>query len=125
MFKGANICTKFIVEEMAKLTKVMAEMVDETREKVKNEVELIETKYKLKLKKVHLDCDHLKEQIAEKSQEIFACKRNGKILEEELERFKKGNITLDESNTTKLLLLEKNLESTFQKLVGLNIAADY
>lgn len=96
----------------------MEEIVDGTKDKVKNEIEIIETKYLVKLKKVNIDVDSMKEELTLKCEEISQHKKEYKILEEEFERIKKGNINLDESSTTKLLILEKNLESTFQKLVS-------
>lgn len=44
--------------------------------------------------------------------------RRNKMVEEEMMFLKKGNVCVDDSTTSKLLILEKNLESTFQKLVG-------
>lgn len=102
---------------MAKLKKIMSEMVNEMEEKVKNEVELIDTKYNIKFKKAKMDVDNLKEELTTKNDEINKYKKELKTLEEDLQRISKGNITIDESNTSKLLILEKNLESTFQKLV--------
>lgn len=102
---------------MDKLTKLMVDLVDETKEKVKNEIEINEAKYKIKLTKINLDLDSLKEDLALKNEELNKTKKEFKSLEDELNRIKKGNICIDDSNTSKLLILEKNLESTFQKLV--------
>lgn len=92
--------------------------MDETSDKVKNEVEMIEAKYKIKFHNVSLELDDVKEKLTSKNNEILKYKRECKILEEQLERINKGCINIDESKTSKLLILEKNLESTFQKLVS-------
>lgn len=103
---------------MDRISKLMEDLVEETKEKVKNEVEVIEAKYNVKLRKINIDTESLKEELKLKNEEVAKHKKGYKMLEEDFERIKKGNINLDESNTTKLLILEKNLESTFQKLVS-------
>lgn len=92
--------------------------MEEAAEKIKSETGKTREECDLKIKEVQKVTKKLKEELNAKNIELEKCIREGKLLEEELERIRKGNICIDESNTSKLLILEKNLESTFQKLVN-------
>ncbi|KAI4463963.1 hypothetical protein MML48_4g00006719 [Holotrichia oblita] len=51
------------------------------------------------------------------AKELEKEKNTSKVLEERLDIIQKGNLTIETSSTSKLLMLEKNLESTFQNLL--------
>lgn len=104
-------------EEVTELSNSLAQIIKEADEKIKNEVEIIKKQYNENLKKLLDDIKELKTELNSKNFELQKVTRECKMLEEEISRRKQGNILMDDSNTSKLIVLEKNLESSFQKLV--------
>ncbi|RZC36122.1 sodium channel and clathrin linker 1-like, partial [Asbolus verrucosus] len=94
-------------EEIVRLSTSLAEVINETDVKVKT----IKNEHDQKLDKVLND-------LKESQEEVKNYSKKCTFLEEEIERLHKGQVYIDESSTSKLLMLEKNLENTFQKLVS-------
>lgn len=98
----------------------------EADEKIKKEKELIKEQYNENLSELVKDMRQIKSNLNDKNLDFEQQIRRNKMLEEEMQALRKGNITMDDDSTTsKLLILEKNLESTFQKLVSLQIFNNY
>lgn len=89
----------------------------ETEEKIQNEVAIVKTEFGTIQEKLQTNLKNLENEISLKNLEIEKFSTKCSLLESELDRFRKGNITMDDMHTSKLFVLEKNLESTFQKLV--------
>lgn len=92
----------------------------ETEEKIKSEVAQIKIEYTKKVESLQVELKKVESEVLMKNLEIEKYSTKCSLLENELDRFKKGNFTIDDMHTSKLLVLEKNLESTFQKLVSIH-----
>jgi len=103
---------------MRKMSDILSEVIEETNSKLKQELEQSKQHYSDKLNKIKKDMKNVLQDLETKGNELEKHRNMSKVLEEEVERLRKGNINFDESHTSKLLVLEKNLESTFQKLVS-------
>lgn len=100
-------------EEMARL----AEAVQEAELKTRAEINEIKSESQVKLNQLQQELVNAKEEIQNKNFEIEKHFFKQEALQKEIEILQKGrNI---ESDLSKLLVLEKNLESTFQKLVNI------
>ncbi|KAB0799617.1 hypothetical protein PPYR_07497 [Photinus pyralis] len=104
-------------EEAARISKILSELMDKADARLKNEVEAVQQVCDIKLKETQTSVGSLKEELNEKNLQLQKSTYDCKLLENEVEKAKKGNLFVDESHTSKLLVLEKNLESTFQKLL--------
>ena len=100
------------------MSDILSEVIEETNSKLKQELEQSKQHYSDKLNKIKKDMKNVLQDLETKGNELEKHRNMSKVLEEEVERLRKGNINFDESHTSKLLVLEKNLESTFQKLVS-------
>lgn len=106
------------LDEIEKVSQELADIVKETEEKVKNEAYKLKTEHEKKQEIFQVELKKFENEIAVKNLEIEKHSTKCSLLENEMDRFRKGNITMDDMHTSKLLVLEKNLESTFQKLVS-------
>ncbi|KAK5643104.1 hypothetical protein RI129_006949 [Pyrocoelia pectoralis] len=104
-------------EELAKISKTLSEVTNQANERLRNEVSSIKQEYDLKLNETQSSVTSLKDELNGKNFQLQKSMYDCKLLENEIEKVKKGNLFIDESHTSKLLILEKNLESTFQKLL--------
>ncbi|GLV36091.1 hypothetical protein CBL_01855 [Carabus blaptoides fortunei] len=104
-------------DEVTELSNSLAQLIKEADEKIKNEVEVIKKQYNENLRRLLDDINELKMESNSKNLELQKVTRGCKILEEEISRRNQGSVLMDDSNTSKLLVLEKNLESSFQKLL--------
>lgn len=95
----------------------MTEIVKETQEKITSETNKIKAELNERQTVILDDLAKAHNEIKIKTSELQAAKDKSALLENEIERMHKGHCSIDESEINKLLVLEKNLESTFQKLV--------
>lgn len=112
-------------EENEKLIQEMTEIVNECKEKIKHETNRITAEHNKKQKALLEEMSRGHNEIKNKSSEIEALNKKCGLLEAEIERMHKGHCIIEESDINKLLVLEKNLESTFQKLVSIKIEICY
>lgn len=96
----------------------MADIVKETEEKIRNEISKVKFEYTEKQDDLRAELKNLESEISTKNLEIEKLSMKCSLLENELDRFRKGNISMDDIHSSKLLVLEKNMETTFQKLVS-------
>jgi Skp family chaperone for outer membrane proteins len=102
---------------MAKITEKLTNIVDETNHKAQKDIECLKNIHEEKLHKLEEEVQAVHQELDKKNIELNKYTNECKLMEDEIARIKKGNLQIDDSNTSKLLILEKNLESTFQKLV--------
>lgn len=107
----------FNIEENEKLVQEMTEIVKESQEKITSETNKIKAELNERQRAVLEELSQAHHEIKIKTNELQAAKDKSALLEHEIERIHKGHCSIDESEINKLLVLEKNLESTFQKLV--------
>lgn len=110
-----------LLDEIQKLNETLQDIVEETEEKIKNEVNKLKIEYNFKQEQLSKDLKIAEEEIKAKFLEIEKYSTKCKLLENEIEKFQRGIFNIDENRTSKLLILEKNLESTFQKLVSVDM----
>lgn len=111
-----------LIEENEKLVQEMTEIVKESQEKITTETNKIKADLTERQRAILEDLSKAHNEIKIKTNELQAAKDKSALLENEIERMHKGHCSIDENEINKLLVLEKNLESTFQKLVGTNSA---
>lgn len=107
----------FNIEENEKLVQEMTEIVKESQEKITSETNKIKAELNERQRAILEELSQAHNEIKIKTNELQAAKDKSALLEHEIERIHKGHCSIDESEINKLLVLEKNLESTFQKLV--------
>lgn len=97
----------------------MQDLVNEAGEKVKAEVEDAREKFNEKVKALTKDVSNVKNELKERTEELEKERKKCKNLQEDLDRIKLGSIYAisEDEKSTKILDLERKLESTFQKLV--------
>lgn len=105
-------------DEIEKVSKELVDIMKETEGKINHEVAMVKKECAKKEESFQTEIRKLEKEISLKLLENEKNSTKCSLLDHELERFRKGNITMDDMHTSKLLLLEKNLESTFQKLVS-------
>lgn len=110
-----------LLDEIQKLNETLQDIVEETEEKIKNEVNKLKIEYNFKQEQLSKDLKIAEEEIKAKFLEIEKYSTKCKLLENEIEKFQRGIFNIDENRISKLLILEKNLESTFQKLVSVDM----
>lgn len=115
-----KVVVLLLLDEIQKLNDTLQDIVRETEDKIKNEVNTLKIEYNFKYERLLKDLKITEEEIKSKSLEIEKYSTKCKLLENEIEKFQKGIFNIDDSRTSKLLVLEKNLESTFQKLVRID-----
>ncbi|XP_066247069.1 sodium channel and clathrin linker 1-like [Euwallacea similis] len=106
-----------VKEENEKLVQEMTEIIKESHEKIKSESDKARSEFSDKQKAFLDDLARAHNEIKNKTSELEAATKKCALLENEIERMHKGHCNIDESDMNKLLVLEKNLESTFQKLL--------
>lgn len=104
-------------DEIEKVSQELSNIAKETEDKIKNEISKAKIEFISKQENFKLEMQRLENEVSMRILENEKISMKCSLLESELERFRKGNVTMDEFHTSKLLVLEKNLESTFQKLV--------
>lgn len=107
----------FNIEENEKLVQEMTEIVKESQEKITSETNKTKAELNERQRAILEELSQAHNEIKIKTSELQAAKDKSALLEKEIERMHKGHCSIDESEINKLLVLEKNLESTFQKLV--------
>ncbi|KAJ8984432.1 hypothetical protein NQ317_012495 [Molorchus minor] len=106
-----------IKSDMEQINKEMEIIIKETEDKIKHEVAKTKFEYNLKCEQFLKDLKAAHDEISTKQLEIEKYTTKCMLLEKEIEKIQKGTLNIDESRTSKLLILEKNLEQTFQKLL--------
>lgn len=86
---------------------------------MKREVEATKAQHHSELSKVKTEVKLFQGEINNKNVQLEVREKEMALLKQEIERMKKnGGYYVNESQISKLILLEKNLETTFQKLVS-------
>lgn len=113
-----SACTfSLITDEVLQVTKALSDSIEEANKKMYAELELAKKQYIEKAQILKTDMKDLTEFLKRKDLELEKERNAAKVLEEKLDIIQKGNLSIETSSTSKLLMLEKNLETTFQKLV--------
>ncbi|XP_044254488.1 paramyosin-like [Tribolium madens] len=100
-------------EETAKLSQTLTEFIDETDLKVRS----IRTDHETRLEQMRQALEANQELVRVKEMEIETYAKKCALLENQIEDFRKNRTYVDDGGTSKILVLEKNLENTFQKLL--------
>ncbi|XP_050299162.1 sodium channel and clathrin linker 1-like isoform X2 [Anthonomus grandis grandis] len=104
-------------EENEKLVQEMTEMIKECEVKIKKETIKITQEYEQKQKLLLEQLTHAQNGIQAKMCEIEGISKKCILLESEIERMHRGHCSIEERDINKMLILEKNMEATFQKLL--------
>ncbi|CAH1956910.1 unnamed protein product [Acanthoscelides obtectus] len=104
-------------DQMQKINQDIDDIVKDTEFKIKVEVANVKSQYDKRCQELEDMLRTAQEELRIKSLEIEKYQTKCELFESELDKFRKGNYDFSESNGSKLLILEKNLESTFQKLL--------
>lgn len=110
-------------EEVARVTKTLSEVIQENDLKVKAEINQIRVECSMKLNQLREELTKAKEEMLNKNFELEKAVLKNEALQKEIEILQKGTSQSVDSDLNKLLVLEKNLESTFQKLVNIFLVA--
>lgn len=102
------------VEETARLSQTLSEFIDETDTKIKT----IRTEHETQVEHLKQAFQTSQEMIKLKESEIENYARKCAFLETETEKLRKCGAYADDTGVSKILLLEKSFEGTFQKLVS-------
>ncbi|XP_018331271.1 golgin subfamily A member 5-like isoform X2 [Agrilus planipennis] len=102
--------------EVEKLSQYFEQSRKEMDLNMANQIKDLEKLYEEKGKVANEEIKALKDELATKSLQLEKFKNECEILHEEVKRIRQGNAYIDETNTSRLLILEKNMEATFQKL---------
>lgn len=111
-----------IREELARLSKTLIEAVQEVEAKAKAEISEVTSECQAKLNLLQQELVKAKEEMQNKNFEIEKHVLKQQNLQREIEIIQKGSSQSIEGDMNKLLVLEKNLESTFQKLVNISLS---
>nr|CAI5847178.1 unnamed protein product [Callosobruchus analis] len=104
-------------EQIQKINQDIDDIVRNTENKIKMEVASVTAQCDKKCQELGEMLRMAQEELRMKSLEIEKYQTKCELFESELDKFRKGNYDFSDSNASKLLILEKNLESTFQKLL--------
>ncbi|KAL3267128.1 hypothetical protein HHI36_011268 [Cryptolaemus montrouzieri] len=106
-------------DEMAKVSKSLLDVIEQAETKLKSEVAQVKSDFNSNLKNVLEDLKKAHSDSLLKQKEINTYAKQCALLENEIERLqnKMSQADMDCDKTSKLLVLEKNLEKTFQKLL--------
>ncbi|XP_044749847.1 desmoplakin-like [Coccinella septempunctata] len=106
-------------DEMSKVSKSLLEAIENAELKLKSEVDQVKSDFNTNLKTVLDDLKKAHSDSVVKQNEINTYAKQCALLENEIERLqtKRGRTEEEEDGNSKLLILEKNLEKTFQKLL--------
>lgn len=108
-------------EDLAKFRRVYSELVQENEMKANTEINKIKSTYLGKLMHFEESLTTAQKEIQTKNYEIEKQFFQLEILQKQIEFLQTGSSQNKECNINKLLMLEKNLETTFQKLASLHI----
>ncbi|XP_068907121.1 sodium channel and clathrin linker 1-like isoform X2 [Tenebrio molitor] len=100
-------------EETARLSQTLSEFIDETDTKIKT----IRTEHETQVEHLKQAFQTSQEMIKLKESEIENYARKCAFLETETEKLRKCGAYADDTGVSKILLLEKSFEGTFQKLL--------
>ncbi|CAH0559965.1 unnamed protein product [Brassicogethes aeneus] len=114
---GALYREKEYKSKILELNDLLNDYMKESQEKLLKETAEIRQEYNKKILEMEQELKDSQNDLKIKAFEIEKLSGKCSILECEIERVLKGNTHIDESGTSKLLVLEKNLETTFQKLL--------
>lgn len=104
-------------EELTNLSNAVSKMTTEFEEAFAKRTNSIIKEYEEKFKNQHLEHSKVLDDLKNTKFELEKCNLKCKSFEREISILQKGDTQTKESGMSKLLILEKNLESTFQKLV--------
>ncbi|VEN38104.1 unnamed protein product [Callosobruchus maculatus] len=104
-------------EQIQKINQDIDDIVRDTENKIRIEVATVTVACDKKCQELGDTLRTAQEELKMKSLEIEKYQTKCELFESELDKFRKGNYDFSDSNASKLLILEKNLESTFQKLL--------
>lgn len=118
MEKDAALAREMLAkDELARLTKAFSDAEAECEKKARTEIAEIKRLNGIHMKQMQQDLNRAKEEIQMKNFEAEKSVLKLESLQREIEILQKGTAQSTDSSLNKLLVLEKNLESTFQKLV--------
>lgn len=106
-------------DEMGKISKSLLEAIEQAEMKLKSEVDQVKSDFNTNLKSVLEDLRKAHSDSLIKQNEINTYAKQCALLQNEIERLqtKKSMIENEQDGNSKLLVLETNLERTFQKLL--------
>lgn len=102
------------------MSKTLSEIVDEAEAKVKREIDAVRSQHISEMRKMKNEFKILQSEVNNKTIQVEIREKEISLLKEEIERMKEGKTSsyINESQASKIILLEKNLEINFQKLVS-------
>ncbi|KYB27921.1 hypothetical protein TcasGA2_TC008020, partial [Tribolium castaneum] len=100
-------------EETARFSQTLTEFIEETDLKIRN----IQSDHETRVEQMRQALEASQELVRVKEMEIETYVKKCAILENQIEDFRKNRTYVDDGGTSKILVLEKNLENTFQKLL--------
>ncbi|KAG5898615.1 hypothetical protein JTB14_020991 [Gonioctena quinquepunctata] len=103
--------------EMQKINVNLNDVLKEMEEKMCNEITRIKSEYSGRYEDLTNKYNKVQDEMKVKSLEIEKFATKCALLENVIDKFRKGDGNIHDTNISKLLILEKNLESTFQKLL--------
>lgn len=115
---GALLREAQVREELARLSKIHVEALHESETKAKEKIPEIKSEYGSQVKQLEEELSKTKAKIQIKNLEIEKNVFKLEALQKQIDFLQTGTSQNRESDMNKLLVLEKNLESTFQKLVS-------
>ncbi|KAL1490009.1 hypothetical protein ABEB36_013924 [Hypothenemus hampei] len=104
-------------KENEKIVEEMTEFVIEFKKKIIDDRNTLESVFSAKEVYLTENLEKANKEIHDKNNKIDSLNKKIAVLENEIDRIHKGHCSLEERDSNKLLILEKNLESTFQKLL--------
>lgn len=105
-------------EELIKASETLSKTKTEFEDTIAKKVNTLTKEYSDELKKAELQNNKVQEDLKNSKFELEKCSLKCEALEREISILKTGDSQTVESSMSKLLVLDKNLESTFQKLVS-------
>ncbi|XP_056635172.1 sodium channel and clathrin linker 1-like [Diorhabda sublineata] len=106
-----------IRSEMKKMNEQLDDIIKEVQEKCMKETDSIKEQAEFRYKDILKCLENTQDELKEKVVQNEKLQAKNIILQNEIDKFSTRGVDSEESKTSKLLILEKNLESTFQKLL--------
>lgn len=127
---GALLREAAVKSDIQKLNEELDTIVNEIKDKFKNDISKVREDANRKYEILLNDFNKITDELKIKSLEIEKYQTKSVILQNQVDKLLTGGINVEESQTSKLLILEKNLEATFQKLLvsekqNIQIKSDY
>ncbi|KAJ8952045.1 hypothetical protein NQ318_010955, partial [Aromia moschata] len=108
-------------DDAGKMNQELCAVMSEAEEKIKNEASKVKSEYNLKYEQLEKDLKATQDKVASKHLEIEKFSTKCMLLENEIEKIRRGNLNIDDSKTSKLLILEKKSRVHFPEAEKQNI----